>query len=46
MSILQIRGVERRFDWLSVVSAVLLPLLTYGLFGVLLEVRLPMGPFE
>lgn len=39
-------GVERRFDLLSIVSAVLLPLLTYLLFGVLLEVRLPMGPFE
>lgn len=39
-------GVERRFDWLSVVSAVLLPLLTYVLFGVLLDVRLPMGPLE
>lgn len=39
-------GVERRFDPVSVVCAVLLPLLVYGLFGVLLEVRLPMGPFE
>ena len=39
-------GVERRFDPLSIASAVLLPLLTYLLFGELLEVRLPMGPFE
>jgi hypothetical protein len=39
-------GVERRFDPLSVLSAVLLPVLTYLLFGELLEVRLPAGPFE
>lgn len=39
-------GVERRFDPVSIASAVLLPLLTYVLFGVLLDVRLPLGPFE
>lgn len=39
-------GVERRFDPVSIASAVLLPLLTWALFGVLLDVRLPLGVFE
>lgn len=38
-------AVERRFDPVSIACAVLLPLLTYGLFGLLLDVRLPSGPF-
>jgi hypothetical protein len=38
--------IERRRDALSIACAVLLPVLVYGLFGELLDVRLPMGPFE
>ena len=38
-------GVERRHDPTSIASAVLLPVLIYGLFAVLLGVRLPEGLF-
>jgi putative tricarboxylic transport membrane protein len=38
-------GLERRFDVVSLVSAVTVPVACYVLFGFLLDVRLPTGLF-
>jgi len=38
-------GMERRFDVATLLSAVAVPVASYVLFALLLEVRLPTGPF-
>jgi putative tricarboxylic transport membrane protein len=45
LSLILLLGLERRFDVTTVASAVAVPVACYVLFGVVLDVRLPVGLF-
>jgi hypothetical protein len=45
LTLLLLVGLERRFDRVTLVSAVAVPIACYVLFAVLLDVRLPAGHF-
>ena len=45
LTLLLLVGLERRIDRVTLVSAVAVPIACYVLFAVLLDVRLPAGPF-